>query len=376
MRKEELKVNLYKDKNERFKELNMKGAFIKRLMENLILGFSFLLLPLLSYTKLPLSQEKALIGEPLSFLVDEKGYIFLLDRKMRNIKIYTPKGELFKVFGRKGAGPNEFLTPVVFSKKGNLLVIFDLKREKLFFYELSGNYQFHYLKEVPFNALVFSMEILRNGRILFSGHSFSRKNVVSYSVFEFDPDKLTYKFILPSRIAYQAKDENTFDREFVEKIRILDPQNFMAECGGEIYFSTALDLKIFKIKNGKLTKIFGKASAFFIKPRVSKEMLKLVQRREWEKLEEYKRKMSFVKGLSCEGNRVGLVFSSFNEHGKDLYLQIYDSKGNFLMERKLPSLSSKDPNPEVLTFYSNKTLYLLTGTSQNEFYLEKIKLKW
>ena len=345
-------------------------------LRKLIFGISILLLPLLPYTKIHLSQEKALIGEPLSFLVDEKGYIFLLDRKMRNIKIYTPKGELFKVFGRKGAGPNEFLTPVAFSEKGNLLVIFDLKRKKLFFYELSRNYQFHYLKEVSFNDLVFSMKILKNGKILFSGHSFSRKNQVSYSVFEFDPDKLTYKFILPSRIAYQTKDERTFDRKFVKKIVILDPQNFMAECGGEIYFSTALDLKIFKIRNGKLNKIFGKASAFFIKPRVSKEMLKLVQRREWEKLEEHKRKMSFVKGLFCEGNRVGLVFSSFNGHEKDLYLQIYDRKRNFLMERKLPSLSSKDPNPEVLTFYSNKTLYLLTGTSRNEFYIEKIKLEW
>ena len=58
-----------------------------------------------------LDQTKEPLGRPGDIEVHDNGNIFITDRAFGNIKIYNQYGSLVRIFGRKGAGPDEFVSP-------------------------------------------------------------------------------------------------------------------------------------------------------------------------------------------------------------------------------------------------------------------------
>lgn len=89
-----------------------------------LVSFELLGVSLKLADRFELSQEKHIIQSIYSFCVTGDGYIFAADRKACDIKIFSPDGKMIRAWGRKGAGPNEFLKPLhIEYKKGKLVLV-------------------------------------------------------------------------------------------------------------------------------------------------------------------------------------------------------------------------------------------------------------
>ena len=96
-----------------------------------------------------------------SVAVDEKGFIYLTDSMDYSIKKFDQKGMLIKKTGRKGQGPGEFLFPVIIEYCNGTVYIVDQNRPGIQVFDDNLNYKTH----VSFNAPIFDLEVLNNGRI-------------------------------------------------------------------------------------------------------------------------------------------------------------------------------------------------------------------
>ncbi len=78
--------------------------------------------------------EDYLFATITSIAVDDEGTIFVLDRRDRNVKVFSGDGELITTFGRRGQGPGEFSSPVSISltSRGEVMVL-DLMRRLEYF---------------------------------------------------------------------------------------------------------------------------------------------------------------------------------------------------------------------------------------------------
>ncbi|HLP48529.1 MAG TPA: 6-bladed beta-propeller, partial [Candidatus Kapabacteria bacterium] len=81
--------------------------------------------------------EENFIIRPGSFFVTEDEMIFVIDSRSSNIKIFDTDGKLASVFGRKGLGPNEFITPFYSAYQKPFLALVDFGRRRHFIYKRS-----------------------------------------------------------------------------------------------------------------------------------------------------------------------------------------------------------------------------------------------
>lgn len=74
--------------------------------------------------------------------VDDDENLYVLDEKLRNIRVFDKKGRFVQFIGQIGQGPGEFQNPFIFiqvtSKKE--LVVYDRGLRKFIFYSLNGEY--------------------------------------------------------------------------------------------------------------------------------------------------------------------------------------------------------------------------------------------
>ncbi|GEM_PF-3511095 len=315
-----------------------------------------------------LSQKKVVLKEPVAFVVKERR-IYVLDIRAADIKIYDNTGELLRTFGRKGQGPNEFLNPIALSSWREFLLIYDFKRGKIFLYKISPEGEIKFYRSYIFQAFAFIFKFLNSQELLISGHSMTRKNGKTYSVFIFNLVKGTYEYLLPSFVAYGVKNEREYEKKFLNELVVLSPENYADYCGGEIYFASAADFHILKRDKKGRVKYFGRKSAKFYTPLVTKEMKKAVWRRQDAKLAELLSKFSFVEGLFCtKKGMISLIFSSPAEEGRDVYIQIYNGEGEFLKEYKLMHTEAETES-EILAYFSQKEnkLFFLTAETAAGF---------
>jgi len=323
-------------------------------------------------------EQKTLIGEPISFFVDNNEYIYLLDEKLANLKVFNPQGKLIKVFGTKGSGPNEFLNPVHISHFRDILMIYDFKRKRLFFYKIKSPLNLSYIKDVKFGDLSMDFKFLDVKKMLIAGHSLNREDGISYSLYELNLKNNNVNYIIPSFCCYKLKNEREYTKKFLKEIIVLSPDVFGALCDNSYFCVSSLDLHVAKKeKESKKIIYFYKPSPTFVRPFVTREMKEAIRIRNRDKLNRLLQKMSFVKGLFCMGNgRLLLLYSSFDREtkGRDLYSQIYDLQGNCLLNQLILKLKS-EYDSDILVFFdkTKNILYIIAAIGNSEEFEIKYK---
>ncbi len=349
-------------------------------MKTRLVGF-FLVFPLLlsfdvrKVRELLFHQKKVILKEPVAFVV-KGGIAFVLDRRAGNVKIYDRTGKLVRVFGRRGQGPDEFLNPMALSSWQDFLLVYDFKKKKLFLYKITPEMGLQFYKSAKFYDFAFHFKFLNSEELLVSGHSQEKEGNKTYSVFKFNLKKGRYQYILPSLVCYGVKNEEEYGRKFLEELVILSPENYADECRGEIYFASAVDFRILKRDKEGRVKFFGRKSEKFNPPFVTKEMKRAVWNRQDAKLAGLLSKFSFVEGLFCtKKGEILLIFSSPAGEGRDIYLQIYRSSGEFLRELRVLHTGAGSES-EILTYFNRERNDLFFLTSEgDEFKLTEFKLK-
>ena len=113
----------------------MKQTFVFLI---LLLWFAFSLpsIEIEHLKEITLSQsEETFIQKAGSLIVTEDQMVLIFDYKAGNMKIFDLNGELVKIFGGKGLGPNEFVKPYFGSYNKPYVVFADFGRKLVFIYE-------------------------------------------------------------------------------------------------------------------------------------------------------------------------------------------------------------------------------------------------
>ena len=85
------------------------------------------------------NSDEFYLQDPKQIKVDEQNRIYILDKDATQITILNDDGSLFKVVGRKGKGPGEFLEIMCFLIDKNNIVIFDRANARFTNFNLVSN---------------------------------------------------------------------------------------------------------------------------------------------------------------------------------------------------------------------------------------------
>ena len=131
-------------------------------------------------------EEEYLFSEKADYVstaIDDEWNIFTLDPKLVEIRKFSAKGKLIKIFGKKGQGPKEMDSPSnMMITPQNELMFIDGGNSRLTFYSLDGEY----LRYIPFSEW-------RPRRIKIDSKGNIVADVYNYSLTEKRTTKVTYE---------------------------------------------------------------------------------------------------------------------------------------------------------------------------------------
>lgn len=86
-------------------------------------------------------QEEYMFLDPVDMDVDDKGNIYVLDRKAFHIKVFDKDGQFVRTIGKKGQGPGEVQRPrdIDITPQEELLIN-DMSARRLLFFSLEGDF--------------------------------------------------------------------------------------------------------------------------------------------------------------------------------------------------------------------------------------------
>jgi hypothetical protein len=299
--------------------------------------------------------------------------LLVFDTKAGHVKVFDLNGKLVKVLGRKGMGPNEFVTPFSSAYKNPYFVFADFGRRTFFIYKTTGT-NFEFVKSFLCLGMAQDFHFIDDKKLLMAGYK-KDKNGKEYNLYEYDFDKDAYDLILPLEVAYGFKSLKRFKNAWKEiaYIGITLRCDFM---GNNIYLAWEGDINITKInRKTRATTSFGKKTANYVKPYLTPEIRRAYDERKDKLIYKLINRMSFVTDIFVlKSGKIGLVYSGPLEKNKGLnvMLQIYKPNGQFIKEFEV--LNAKGIYHTDLTYYLNKDknlLYIMdreTSETFDQFY--------
>lgn len=325
-------------------------------------------------SEVTLNQKKALIERVRGFDVDDEERFIIPDENSGNIKIYSSNGELIKIIGRKGEGPNEFSDPAFVDYENGKFTVIDWGLRRIFTFNVTKDWNLKLISKFVCPALAYDLKIY-NDTLLIAGW-IMRKDMEEFELYRTDFNGRIKNYLFPEKYKYDG-DKNGYAIDLFTKI------DYNAK---HIYFIWKGSLKVYLIdpEEGYLGKNFGKIPWFYKRPK-SKPLLKAYNERDKEGYFKAARKFTLVDGIFANDNFVGLIISEYN-FGKQVYeywVQLYDLEGNILINGiKLKEVEEYDDYDHCYAFVKNKSLLYILGKKISsdgenvEFKIFKYKIKF
>ncbi len=320
--------------------------------------------------KITLSQtDETFIQKAGSFIVTADENILVFDTKAGHIKIFDLSGKLIKIFGRKGMGPNEFVTPFSSSYKSPYFVFADFGKRSFFIYKTTGT-GFEFVKRFLCLGMAQDFHFINDKNLVMAGYK-KDKDGKEYNLYEYDFEKDEHDLILPLEVAYGFKSLKRFKNAYKEiaYIGITLRCDFM---GNSIYLAWKGDINITKInRKTRATTSFGKKTENYVKPYLTPEIRRAHDRRKHMLLYKLVNRMSYVRDIFVfKSGKIGLVYSGplKKNNGLNVMLQIYKPNGQFIEE--LEVLNAKGDYHTDLTYYLSRDknlFYIMDRETSEEF---------
>lgn len=223
--------------------------------------------------------KKVLLQFPLSFCVTEDDLILISDFKAGDVKIYNNRGQLVKVLGREGYGPNEFAKPFFCFYTQRKFIIADSGQRRIFFYDRKDKFDFVRTKEVLPPNIGFQFYV-KNNKLFIAGTA-RDKDTKPYEFYMINLEKdHPYTYYLPGQMKYGLNSVEQYNTHLLRKpeLSTIGTHAQFDIQGNFAYYSWEGDLKIFKINlETKEIKTFGKKSSYYIKPYASQKLINAFQ---------------------------------------------------------------------------------------------------
>lgn len=319
---------------------------------------------------IPIHQESVILQRITDFCVIENNQFLFPDHKAGDIKIYDNKGNLVKVWGRKGPGPNEFFSPIYCDYRAPYLVLMDYGKSKLFVFKKEKGLNFRKFSESLIVSLGYDIKFMDPGKILISGYKADPAGK-SYDLYFFNPQSTKSTLILPSQEKYGYSSYREYKKIYSTKIAPIGIGGYCDYSGQNIYFAWEGNLKIIKINSDtKEIHCFGRKTENYITPRATPVLLKLYKER-GRQLKFEMQKYSFVTGIFTDDGFVALTYATFRKdiEGWQTIVQLYTPTGKFLIEKILPGAVNITPwaDPSFCYVKKENLLYYLSRTMDEEF---------
>jgi hypothetical protein len=294
---------------------------------------------------------EATLGRIYDMAIDEEENIYIPDSSFSNIKIFNKTGKLLNIFGRKGAGPSEFVSPTKIAIDQHTICIQDTGQLKYII--LDRNF-----------------EELARCFYLLSGHTFvlDGEKIIAN---EFYRDKKGQRYrgvildfkgkVMQTLIPLKGSQSDALEVA-TDSLAFIDISR-----KGNIFLAKSGRVFIYKFDtNGKLLKNFGLQPAYFKPPQKTKDfdvMLKWGRAPQGRTAgEHWYKSSSWVSGLFVLDEILGIIIRSFNqEEGKwDCYIQLYDLDGNIIEDGiRLPEIGNSTNTGFFLRSNHIDTIYIL-----------------
>ena len=313
-----------------------------------------------------LQKDQLLLGVS-NIVVTEDEIVIVSDGKAGDLKFYNNKGNLIKILGRKGYGPDEFINPKVFDYVSSKLVINDWGRHKVYIYERIGPTDFK--KSIDTLGSFYDIKIMKN-HLLISGPKLE-PNGVWFHLFINDPEGNDIKFLLTDEEILGLPQSKKSDIAS-NKVRELYQVGVRFYCdffGNYVYSIWQGNLSILKTNINTLkTFRFGVKTDNYRTPKSNKN---LANARKEQNLKNYYKElegMSLVRKIFVTRNFVGVIYMNYDDKlsmWKPI-LQLYSHKGKLLIESLLTDALYTH---YLMGFYYDKnknTLFALSQTIDDE----------
>ena len=209
---------------------------------------------------------------PGSFFVTEDDLIFIIDKKGSDIKIYNFKGELINVFGKKGMGPDEFITPFYGTYTSPWVVFMDFGRRNCFLYKRSPTKILELYEKFIELGYINNYQIMNDKEILIAGDKNDKQgNAYSLSIYNHVSKK--YDYLLPFEKSYEESSMKDWMEKSSKKYALIGSDIFCDWLDDHIFHVWTGELKIMKLnRKTKKFSYFGKKTGNYVQPYVTPEI--------------------------------------------------------------------------------------------------------
>jgi len=310
-----------------------------------------------------LSQEKAVLMAAESFVRTEDGLFIIPDYRDGNFKLYDDDGNLVAVWGKRGPGPLEFLSPRSCHYQPKILAVSDFSKQRILTFKRTGKTEFEKVSEFAFPVLdKFNLK-LADGRVFIAG-LISLSDKESYSLYSRDLRSGDIQYLLPTEAKYGFLSFSQFDSK-KHTVLPIGSAGFCDVMGNYVYFIWEGNLRIIRIdRTSKARESFGEKTPSYRQPKVTSALeiaMSLLSAKDAEA--EYA-KMSFVNTIFADEGFIGVIYQNYD--GKDslwkMYLQLYTPAGKLIKESPLPDAVTYINFRASNSFYDREsnTLYYLS----------------
>lgn len=320
--------------------------------------------------KVDIDQSKVILERISKIAVTEDEHYIFPDYKAGNIKIFSPKGELLKVWGQKGMGPEDFASPLYCDYKKPYFILIDWGKYKLMLFERTNKLEFKKIREAFVFALGYDIKLYgQNALVAGYKKKPTTKNKFQLYFLNFYENKIDY--ILPVHIKYGCESAKEYEKNYSNKYAPIGLDAFFDYVGNDIYYSWEGLLRIIKINiKTKEMEFFGKKTDNYITPKATPK-LRRMKREKSMKMYTERQKMSYVTGIFASEQFVGLTYANYDKKLEmwKYFVQLYKTDGNFIMEKSLKDAvnATKFQEPSLCYSKEKKILYFLSRYIDEEF---------
>ena len=297
---------------------------------------------------------------PAPFAVTEDGFYLVPDYKDGDLKVFDLKGKFVKRVGRKGHGPNEFITPRECDYLEGRYVVLDMGRRAYMLYTRDKE---SIIKETNVRRSSYmgnDVALMGGDKVLLAGYK-PDKDGNHWECFTYDFKTGQYNYLVNSETKFGFSSYRAY-QQAREDIRPIGSAGYCDWWGDHAYLVWTGNLKILKINlKSKQITAFGKKTSHYRRPIATDRLKKALRERNTIAWKEESNKFSLIMGLYTNKNYLLLMFNKPLEKGEETnsrMLQFYSLDGTFLNETQI-------------TKGSGCTLYLSKAKDDGILYMMK-----